>query len=272
MKQKTLQFNFISYLKVIFLCLLLTGGISFAQTQSATEEIQEDHDTKNLDKVLKDYNQDSEQVLKDAEKLLPKGTGDDTGELTDKELGDGPVLDPDDESSLEGKNRAGFFDPKLYKKRAEKSQINKDGKTHHAEDLRVQLSVLQKLPEKELIKLLLEQTRKSEMGHYIERYPKLAVYTVRLVKDKDALPDFVGILDNIDKLIRFAGVMIATILVGFFLKRLMKREGRPVWKAVLYWFFRFCLLTSLRLAILLFFYGKEITPIFKIASKTFFNE
>lgn len=252
--------------------LILSGPLSYAQDGAAESEarpatqteIQEDHDTKNLDKLLQNYNKDQQQVLKDAEKLIPK---DDTGELSESEMGEGEVLDPNDENSLRGKEKIGVFDSKLLK--AKSAPKVKGEKIHYAEEMRKSLLPLQSQSEKELIKLLLETTRKTEVGTYIDRFPKLAVFTIRLVKDPNALPMLVSILDDMDKVIHFAGLMISTILVAFLLKRLMKREGRPIWKAVGLWFFRFLIMTSLRIAIVFYFFDKQIEGVFKLAYKTF---
>lgn len=272
MKQKILPINIFNSL--IILGLLLTGGFSYAQNDPGPEEV---HDTQNLDKLLKDYNKDQEKVLKDAQKMLPQDQGQAEGEgvegssdEADVILGKestGPVLDPDDEKSKDGKVRIGIFDPNLLKR---KKTVNKEPQVKYSEVIRVALEPLQKLPERELIKLLLENTDKSSAGEYIRRYPKLAVFTIRLIKDKNALPNFVKIADDHDKLIRFLGIMVATILLAMLLKRMMKKEGRPIWKAVSLWFFRLVIMTSLRFAILLLFFSEEITPIFKIAGKTFF--
>lgn len=240
---------------IILLGLVFLGPYSFAQTEngesSAQSEVQEDHDSKNLNKLLKGYNQDQEKVLEDAEKMIPEDNSD---QLKEEEL--------------EIKNQKKVFDPKLFIKPVAPGNSNK---IKYSEAMKVALEPLQSMSERELIKLLLENTKGSGAQDYIDRFPKLAVFSVRLIKDKNALPSFVKIADDQDKLIRFTGIMIATILVSFFLKRIMKRQGRPVWKAISLWFLRLMIMTSLRFAIILFFFSEEITPIFNIATKTFFN-
>jgi hypothetical protein len=147
-------------------------------------EIQEDHDTKNLSKLLKDYNKEQQRALKDAEKI-PSQDSNDTGELTEKELGTGKVLDPDDESSLEGKNRVGTLDLKHLKKDELPIDLKR---TKYSEAIRVALAPLQKMPEAELVKMLKENTKGSAAREYIDNLPTLTIFTVRLIKDSEAIP------------------------------------------------------------------------------------
>lgn len=265
MKQQILLINL--FLSFLITGLLVTGGLSYAQDVQVQLEgqvqVQEDHDTKNLDKLLKDYGKDQEQVLKDAEKMLPV---DEASELPESDLGDEAVLDPNDAKPFGTKKRTGVFDPNFLKKKGADGNLQK---VKYSEAVKVALAPLQKMSEGDLIKLLVENTKGSGAADYIDRYPKIAVFTVRLIKDKEAVPFLAKIADDQDKFIRFAGIMISTILLAFLLKKFMKKEGRPVMKAVSLWFFRFVIITGLRIAIILFFFGSEIAPTFRILSKTF---
>lgn len=220
------------------------GGFSFAQTESPPEdsqEIQEEHDTKNLNELLREYSKDQEKVLRDAEYIQgAEATTDLPEEVTHKTI------------------VKKVQDPKKLKK------------MKYSEAITIALMPLQKLSEKELIRLLNEKTTDSSIKKYIDQFPKLTVFTVRLIKSKDALPSLTKIADDEDRFIRFAAIMISTILFSFFLKRLMRREGRSILKAVSLWFLRFMIVSSLRLAIVLYFFSEEITPTFKIALETFF--
>ncbi|MBC7537547.1 MAG: hypothetical protein H7281_01900 [Bacteriovorax sp.] len=230
--------------------------------QAKKNQIEEEHDTKNLDKLLIDYNKDSEKVLKDAAKIIQKDEGSD---VSNKELGINHGGDPDEQPALKKADLSMFdfnkkkqIDPKALKK------------LKYSQVLRVTLEPLQKMDEKELILLLKDNTKDSPSGVYIDRFPKLAMFAVRLIKDKEALPSLAKIIDDQDKLIHFSGIMLATILIAFFLKRLMKKEGRSIVKALGLWFLRFLIISSLRIGILLYFFSAEVEPTFNIASKTFF--
>jgi hypothetical protein len=260
---------------LIILGLLLIGPNITAQTEnSATpapvdapdsknqNQVQEDHDTKNLDKLLIDYNKDSEKVLKDASKIIQKDEGSD---LPKTELDVGQSNDPEEQAIVK-KADLSMFD--LSKKKIDPKGLKK---IKYSDALRVTLEPLQKMSEAELVALLKDNTKGSSAEEYINRFPKLVVFAVRLIKDKEAIPSMARILDDQDRLISFSGIMLATILFAFFLKRFMKREGRSIGKALGLWFLRFLIISALRFGITLYFFSAELEPMFKIASKTFFK-
>lgn len=272
MKQKILPTKLLRLNLFFIIGLLFIGGFSFAQGNAPDSpegngraEIQEEHDSKNLDKLLKDYNQDQEKVLKDADKMLPKD--DTTSELQESELSDEESLEATDVKPFGMKKKSGIFDPNFLNKKGPTGDLQK---IKYSEAMKIALEPLQKMSERELIKLLLENTKGSSAGEYIDRYPKLAVFTVRLIKDKDALSSLAKVADDQKRSIRFMGIMISTILISFLLKRFMRKEGRPVLEAVTLWFLRFVLITTLRIGIILFFFSDEIIPTLKIVGITFF--
>ena len=64
--------------------LFLIGSFSFAQTNSETQTITEDHNEKDLNKVINDYAKDSQKAIKDIESI--EGNSGSTNDLSDKEL------------------------------------------------------------------------------------------------------------------------------------------------------------------------------------------
>ncbi len=271
MPKKILTLTFIFIVGLIF-----SGPFSLAQTnvspnptdtsvknpEPAKPAIEEDHDTKNLNKLLQDYNKDSEKVIKDAATIKDMEA---TGEVSDKDLGNGAVINPDNENALDEAHKV-VFEKANFKKRLEVPKAN--GK--YSDQVRIALTALQSLPEAELLEKLKETIKGTSTEVYFTRNPKFTVFMVRLIKSPDAIPKIVSIADDQDKLIRFIGIMVSTILVGFFLKRFFKKEGRSVLAALGFWFLRFLILSALRFAIILYFYGAEITPTLNIAAKTFF--
>ena len=236
---------------LLYLGLFFIGPNLLADTNSETnpDTIQEDHDTKNLDKLLIDYNKDQKKVLNDAAKI---NENDENNDLTEKELG--------------VNQNANVIKSSLFKK-VDPSSLKK---IKYSEALKVTLEPLQKMSEPELVNLLKENSKNSTAAVYISRYPKITLFTVRLIKDKEAMPNLGKILDDEQNLIRFSGLMLTTIILGFFLKQFMKKDGRTIALAFTLWFFRFLIITSLRIGILIYFFGPELTPTFKIATKTFF--
>jgi hypothetical protein len=236
----------ISKLRIlIFLGLLIIGPNIQADTTETTpsDTIEEEHDTKNLDKLLINYNKDQEKVLKDAEAI---GEDQDTGdEISEKELAT---------TSSNFKK----LDPKNLKK------------ISYSDSIKITLEPLQKMSESQLVALLHENTKDSKAGIYIDRFPKLAIFTVRLIKDPKALPSLAKIIDDQDRLIHFSSAMIVTILISLILKRFMKKEGRTILRAFGLWFLRFSIISFLRFGVLYYFFSAELTPMFNIGAKTFF--
>jgi len=262
-----LSHNFSSRIQIfIFLGLFIIGSGISAQTDKTEvskalnqeqNQIEEDHDTKNLDNLLKNYNKDKEKVLKDAAKILESDENDDK---TNEEIGINQNSSADENVVVKktARNFKTVIDPKTLKK------------TKYSEALRVALGPLQKMSEKELMALLKENTVGSSSSKYIDKFPKLAVFTVRLIKDKEALPSLAKILDDQERLIRFLGIMISTMLFAFILRRLMRREGRSILKSVSLWFVRFLIISAMRFAIIIYFFSSELTPLMSITKATFF--
>jgi hypothetical protein len=255
--------NFLFFLrKYLFLGLFFIGlnllahaDIQNQKDSQIENQIDEDHDTQNLDKLLIDYNKNQEKVLKNAAQFIPKES---SSEITDQELELIQSTGQNDEEKVLRKKTKKKISPNLKK-------------IKYSEALKVALEPLQKMSESELIKLLKDNTKDSSAADYINRFPKLAIFTVRLIKDKDALPNMAKILDDQDRLIHFAAIMITTMIFAFFLKYLMKGEGRSVFKALSFWFLRFLIISSLRIGIIFYFFSIELAPIVNITTKTFFR-
>ena len=129
---------------------------------------------------------------------------------------------------------------------------------------------MRSLSDSELQARLKEATKSSGAAELFNRYPKLNVVFVQLIKDKDALPRFVSIADDKDKLIKFSGFMILTFALAIIIKLFLKKEGRSILEAISLWFVRFIIITAIRGFIIYTFYAAEISPALKIISKTLF--
>jgi len=253
----------IIYFLILGLCL--KGPVLFAQesTTETKEAVEEIHDSQKLEKVLHDYNKDQKKVEADAEAIKAMQA---TGELSEEELDKGQLNDPELEKAYkDAQNVMGSIG-----KGKSKDQKNLK-KIKYSEAIRTVLKPLQQLSEAELMATLKENTKDTNAGEYVARFPKLMVFAVKLIKDPEAIPSLARIVDDQDKLIRFGGIMIATILFGFFLRRLMAREGRSILKSLAFWFLRFLIMSGLRIGIILFFFGNEIAPMLKVAEQTFFH-
>ncbi len=225
---------------------------------STNKQITEDHDTHELNKVLSDYNKDQEKVLKDVSQLSKQAET--LGPTEDD-------IEAETPNPLLNENKL----PGMFKPQKKIIKVNESQKVKYSEQLRLALVPLQSMKEDQLVGLLIENTKGTQAYTYIEKFPLLALFTVRLIKDKDALPLLAKTLDNQEKYLKFVSCMISTFIFSFFLKRFLKRDGRTIIKSVSFWFVRFILVTLLRVWILFFFFSAEITPTLNITTKTFFN-
>jgi hypothetical protein len=225
-------------------------------TEKPTEPPQEDHDTQDLEKLLKSYNTDQEKILEDTNKLHSE-TGPNIVE--ESELNEMPRSEtPKSKDAMSEVFESGM-----------KSRRPTVISSELSNSVRLALEPLQKLSEKELLKRLDESTKDSPARSYMDQFPNVTIFTVRLIKDKESLPTMVKILEDKDRLIWFAGVMLSTIIFGFLLKRFMHREGRSFLKAALYFFVRLYIMFALRVAIVYYFYSTELTPAVKVFKTTF---
>ena len=243
--------------------LLLEGpSLSFAQddssqTQQEAVQVDEGHDTKDLEQLLKRYNKDADKVIDDTSKI--QQTDSSMSEVTDQDL--------EEAKTNVDLNAAAKT---LADKKASRAKEGTTGKSL-SEDIRLPLARLQAMSEEELLKLLKENTKDSKFAPYIEKFPKISILSVKLIKDKDAIPSAVKIIEDRDKLVWFVGIMISTILIGFLLERIMKRKDSSVLGAIGLFFLRVLILTIIRIVIIIVFYGKELGPATKVVNNMFFS-
>lgn len=262
----------------IFKFLILTGflflgGQSFSQDQAdqgqqapvsnqqeLDEQKIEDHNTQDLEQLLKRYNKDSEKVLNDSDKLHKEEVG---TEVKDTELENmRPTVDPMKMSSEAILNKA-------------KADVAKrklawgPKKNDYSGAIRKVLEPLQKLSEEELLKKLDEQTENSSLRPYMDKYPNINIFTVKLIKDENAIPSIAKIVEDRDRLINFFGVLLGTVILGYFVKKLFHREGRSFLMAVFYFLIRIHVMFAIRCYVIYFFYSEELTPAAKIFKQVF---
>lgn len=285
--QHKLQFNF---LKIIFLLglLVLEGpSVSFAQdstdptleapqvreaanpttnpnidTEKPTEAPQEEHDTQDLEKLLQRYNTDQKKILEDTSKLHLEGNGDGTV-VDDRDIEEMRGSPVDSETVLAEATKKAMNKALAKKPKVISSELSNS--------VRMALEPLQQLSEEELIKRMDEATKDSSVRPYMNQFPNSTLFAIRLIKDKESIPSMVKIVEDRDRFVWFIGVMLSTIIFGYFLKKFMHREGRPFWKSVLYFFGRMYLLFGIRVGIVIYFFNNELAPAAKVFKKTFID-
>ena len=274
MNQKKYQLNFF---KIVFILgLLILEGPCFAQnpenpttnptitvdSERAPEALpQEEHDTQDLEKLLKRYNTDQEKILEDANKLHTETGG---NEVHDSEIEGMPHSEVVTEEAIV---RDSVKD--IYEEGMRSRKKTKVISSELSNSVRMALEPLQKLSEKELLKRMDESTRNSPVRPYMNQFPNITIFAVRLIKDTESIPSIVKIFEDKDRLIWFASAMLCTVLFGFVLKKIMHREGRSFFKAVLYFFVRVYIMFGIRVAVVYYFYSAEFTPAARVFKNTF---
>ena len=229
-------------------------------TDKATNDPQEEHDSQDLEQLLKRYNTDQETILKDAHKLHGDSGANEVEESEIDEM-------PGSEIKANPKRKDALSEVHESKiKSKKKSELIP---TKLSNSVKFVLLPLQKLSEPELLKLFDEATIDSPAKTYMNQFPNITKYVVRLIKDTESLPSMIKILEDREKLIWFFSVMILTIAFGIVLKKIMHREGRSFPKAALFFFVRLYIMFGIRVAIVYYFYSKELTPAAKVFKSTF---
>jgi hypothetical protein len=132
------------------------------------------------------------------------------------------------------------------------------------------LKPLQILSEKELMNQLLDNTKGTEAYQYFVKFPKLTLLAVKLIKDPKAIPEASKILENRDKLVKFSAVMIFSLLIGIFVKKILSKKDAKILEALQYFFIRTLVMLFIRIAIVYLFFGKELGPFLNILSDNLF--
>lgn len=256
---RRLLLNILAITLSLSLSGLLFEGLVFAQEgkdQKTNEEVkqQEDHDTKDLEQLLRRYNTDSEKLIDDTSKI--HNTDETTTEVSEEDIEEIPqteIVNAVAKKSSRKKKETEF----PYKEQS------------FSENIRIPLAKFQTLSEGELLKLLKENTSQSKWGPYLDQFPRLSLFSVRLIKDKEAIPSAVKIIENKDKLIWFGGVMISTFLIGILLERIMRKENRSIMASIGLYLLRVLILTGIRFAVIIYFYGDELQPAGRVFKQTF---
>lgn len=132
------------------------------------------------------------------------------------------------------------------------------------------IAPLQKISEKELINQLNDNSKNSYLGPVLQKFPILAVFMVRMIRDQQALPNLAKILENRDRLIHFAYWMLGSFVLGVIITFLFKRSGSGIIESMLNYILRFALMFSIRIFIIYYFFAAELAPSVKVFTKTFF--
>jgi hypothetical protein len=128
----------------------------------------------------------------------------------------------------------------------------------------------QKISEKELLEQLSSNIKDSKLAPLFKNNPTITLFMVRMIQDKNALPDLAKIFENKDRFITFSYWMLGTFVLSFIIRRIIKINNAGFFEAVFLWFIRFFIILFVRLGLIYYFFSNELEPSFKVIGKTFF--
>ncbi len=255
---KKLRHNLVNLFFIFSLLLVWGGDFLYSQeTGSANPNantIQEDHDTKDLEDLLKKYNTDQQKVIEDNSKLHNIDSEKNENEYTQME------------SEIEALANTKRLDlAKLKKKDAIVSSV--DDKL--SESVKIALEPLQMLSDKELEKRFVDASKQTKFYPYLERFPKAMVFGVSMIKDREAIPSLIKTVENKKRLVTFGGIMLMTIILGLILKKLFYKADRSFLGVVFFFLLRVYTMLFVRLGIIYYFFDKELAPSISVFKKVF---
>ncbi len=237
--------------------LIFYVEISCAQNTNVTDIKTEDYDEKKLESVLKDYsqknpNENSKEIHKD---------------VTDEELTEDELREFDEFSKAAVKESLPKKLPE-YKKDPIPTNLEE---RKLSENINFMLSPLRKLTDKELEDLLRLRIKESGAEKLYNLEPRIYPFTVKIIKDKEALSLLISISEDIPRLSKLMWLMIATFIVGYFFKRITSNKDQPFVTAIFYGSIRLFIMNCIRLMLIWWLYSKELSPTVKIFKEVFFT-
>ncbi len=132
------------------------------------------------------------------------------------------------------------------------------------------LRIFQEQSEASLSLQLEDSYRGTFVEKIFQKFPKLKTFTVRVLRDKDALPTFFNIIADRTRLIIFAVVNLVVIFINFFWKRKIRNNhqletGVKFKKQLM----RMFLVKTFQFGFLAIYWNNELYPLWVVFRKTF---
>ncbi len=103
---------------------------------------------------------------------------------------------------------------------------------------------------------------------FFRAFPKMVDFVTHLIRDNSAMLSLLDMFKDRRKLLFYLGANIATIILGFILKRRVSKEA-AFSERLSKWIFRKGLVMGMRFGLLLLFFKSEIYPTWQIVKKVF---
>ena len=141
-----------------------------------------------------------------------------------------------------------------------------------SEKANADLAFLRTQPEEDVIRHLRNSYKGTAAGAWFEKYPKLELFVVRALMDETALPALFKMATDRKRLVIFAIVNVAIIIVSFLWRRSLKRNpSLKSWPRFKQQLFRIVLVKAAQLGFFIHYWNDELSPAWGIFKRTFFN-
>lgn len=161
------------------------------------------------------------------------------------------------------KNLIQASNPNLTKEQLDKMKLS--------EAMAMAMAPLKKMSSEDMKSMVLEQARGLKYYNLLVQYPKFLSVVIELIRDDRAVPQMVKVIEDKDRLKKFAAVMLCSILLGFVVARVISTKDRNLVKIFSLFIFRVILMMSVRIGIIYYFFSDELGPAFNVVTKVFFS-
>lgn len=246
------------------------SGTSAASVQETLNESydsaqDENHKTGDLDKLLDNYQRETDQILQDYS-ALEEGIGGESNQFSDEDLetmeaaGVGSrQKDSISKAPLEGYRKNYFH---ALKK-------NKKGQVLTLED-RVSLALvpLQNLSDNDLRSFIQKSFKDSKVEELFNKYPSIVDKMIMIIRSDEVIPNFVKVIQDKDRLIYFVAAILCTFILSFLTKRIFYGPKSTFLGMCGGFILHSLFMMVVRLAVVYFFYKDELIPFVKIIYST----
>jgi hypothetical protein len=127
--------------------------------------------------------------------------------------------------------------------------------------------LLSKLPPEEVKKMILDKAKGSYLEGLFKQFPKLLVFCVEMLRDKEALSGLMGIMMRKDDMKTYGYIWLGIFLFGLFLKNRIIKPRWPFFKRFRYSMSVNAVLSITSLYVFYSFFAQELAPTLSIVSK-----
>lgn len=133
--------------------------------------------------------------------------------------------------------------------------------------IKLAIAPLRKMSSVEMRNMVLDHTRGQKYYFILVDYPKILDFIIELIRDENAIPHMVKVIENKDRFKIFVAVMLCSIIFGFVIARIVSTKEKNLKKIFALFVLRIIIMFSIRIGIVYYFFSEELTPAFNVLIK-----